>query len=799
MDDQELHSLYASQSSNRDNYVAAQERKAALNDRIEKNGSRLFARTERMALDLSEAEDQSMQSISDYVNNDNQLMEASGELTKEQMAPFAELDQEFAEDIKGNTPASPPPAPVPPIVPPVPTPIVQSYVASGAKMICPFAMGGTSALVVTPDRRTSMQGPPKANIMDNKPMVNIPTFGVCSSLANPQVAAATAAAMGVLTPQPCIPNIVAPWAPGKANLMIQGQPALLNTDTLQCLWGGVITIMPDPSTHTGSAPVKPPKPPKLTSGIVLWTASTSNDNGSDGENGGSNGEVSSKAPFKWYEDHHIEAYSSLFEWKFANGNLIKSVLKYEFYLRTQAGHDWINSRIKELNDEIDQINGKNLGQTAKEAEQAARDAEQAVKNNEQAARNADEAAKNAKEAVKGYEDKITTAGKEAEAADVAEWKAKNEAEAAESAAKNAKQARDEAIDAEIRKTKADKEIADSEAGEAKRKKEVAEGKRDKAKTNQDTAERKKNAAEGRKKSAEQRRDDLIEERKKVLKQRGLNGKVKAVGLEEKQFYWDALEGKKITKEMIDDLIQDANMKAIQAEAEEKGYKMEEDKYKREVDEYDRQAKQYGEDQRQLEEQSKADQKKVERLEEQKKTKGTEQIEQERIAEQKRAEAERQKGIADKKRNEEIPELERQAAAKRTEAGDQEGIAKQKREEKPGLKKTAQTKRKGARKAKRDAKKVSKRVNKLGKKKGRIEKRFLKDAKRIPLRTVEGTATGIGRVAKAKTAVSKFIGNPTKNIAKIAGAKGIGGAIVKGAGSHALGFGISLLMYQFEDK
>ena len=48
--------------------------------------------------------------------------------------------------------------------------------------------------------------------MDNQPIANIAPFGVCISLANPAVAAATAAAMGVLVPLPCMPVTPAPWA-----------------------------------------------------------------------------------------------------------------------------------------------------------------------------------------------------------------------------------------------------------------------------------------------------------------------------------------------------------------------------------------------------------------------------------------------------------------------------------------------------------------------------------------------------------------------------------------------------------
>jgi hypothetical protein len=65
---------------------------------------------------------------------------------------------------------------------------------------------------------------------------------MCSSIANPTVASATAAALGVLTPMPCIPVTTAPWTPGSSSVMLGYMPALTNNCTLMCTWGGVIQV-----------------------------------------------------------------------------------------------------------------------------------------------------------------------------------------------------------------------------------------------------------------------------------------------------------------------------------------------------------------------------------------------------------------------------------------------------------------------------------------------------------------------------------------------------------------------------
>jgi hypothetical protein len=83
---------------------------------------------------------------------------------------------------------------------------------------------------------------PDANIMDNKPMMNILPFGMCQSMANPMVAAATAAAMGALVPMPCIPMTTAPWMPGSPTVLLAKMPSLNNSSKLMCMWGGVIGI-----------------------------------------------------------------------------------------------------------------------------------------------------------------------------------------------------------------------------------------------------------------------------------------------------------------------------------------------------------------------------------------------------------------------------------------------------------------------------------------------------------------------------------------------------------------------------
>lgn len=118
----------------------------------------------------------------------------------------------------------------------------------GAMMKCSFGVA-PSTLVPTPKTVITSQMI-AANILDHIPIVNIPPFGMCQSPANPMVAIATAAAAGVLTPMPCIPATPAPWLPGAPTVLLCNAPALNNTSTLNCIWGGVITFTnPGQTTH----------------------------------------------------------------------------------------------------------------------------------------------------------------------------------------------------------------------------------------------------------------------------------------------------------------------------------------------------------------------------------------------------------------------------------------------------------------------------------------------------------------------------------------------------------------------
>ena len=120
---------------------------------------------------------------------------------------------------------------------------MPELVVSGAQLMCTFGVAPAPLTVLPSGPPLQAGGQLIAKVTDVAPMVNIAPFGMCSAPSNPQVIAATSAAAGVFTPQPCIPATTAPWAPGSVKVMIGGVPAVTSTCRLTCTWGGQISVV----------------------------------------------------------------------------------------------------------------------------------------------------------------------------------------------------------------------------------------------------------------------------------------------------------------------------------------------------------------------------------------------------------------------------------------------------------------------------------------------------------------------------------------------------------------------------
>ena|SRR5579871_7048996 len=111
---------------------------------------------------------------------------------------------------------------------------MSQLVVAGAMVLCP--MGKIPLpLVVEPEGALVTAGAPVATVADFVPMVNIASFGVCNSPANPATANPSGSA-------PCVPAIVSPWTPGAPNVLVNGVPALTSDSTCTCLLSGGVPI-----------------------------------------------------------------------------------------------------------------------------------------------------------------------------------------------------------------------------------------------------------------------------------------------------------------------------------------------------------------------------------------------------------------------------------------------------------------------------------------------------------------------------------------------------------------------------
>src|SRR5438046_183435 len=99
---------------------------------------------------------------------------------------------------------------------------MSKLVIHGATLKCDQGTS-TATLTVLATEGTSAGDQPAATVDDHTANVNIASFGMCQTQSNPQVAAATTAAQGVLTPQPCTPVTSSAWSPGSSIITINGK------------------------------------------------------------------------------------------------------------------------------------------------------------------------------------------------------------------------------------------------------------------------------------------------------------------------------------------------------------------------------------------------------------------------------------------------------------------------------------------------------------------------------------------------------------------------------------------------
>lgn len=123
---------------------------------------------------------------------------------------------------------------------------MSELITTGTSIKCPLG-DAEVPFVATHNPFYVIGGKPVGNIDDGEPLINIPSFGLCKSMANPAVAAATAAALGVLTPQPCVP-VTKAWMPKQTKMLSNGKPVLTRDCTCMCAYGGQIMVS-NPSQH----------------------------------------------------------------------------------------------------------------------------------------------------------------------------------------------------------------------------------------------------------------------------------------------------------------------------------------------------------------------------------------------------------------------------------------------------------------------------------------------------------------------------------------------------------------------
>jgi len=112
-------------------------------------------------------------------------------------------------------------------------------VCTGATLTCSF---GTTGAPFRADVGARVSARAAVGVVADSDTTSVGPFGDCTSVGNPQVNAATQAANGVLTPQPCRPVLTGDWSPGAVRVRLGRAAALTGTSQCACGYGGVITV-----------------------------------------------------------------------------------------------------------------------------------------------------------------------------------------------------------------------------------------------------------------------------------------------------------------------------------------------------------------------------------------------------------------------------------------------------------------------------------------------------------------------------------------------------------------------------
>lgn len=119
---------------------------------------------------------------------------------------------------------------------------MPEFLTTGCMLTCSFGVTPSAFIALELPGKPVIMGMTTATFTEIIPIDNVPPFGMCSSIANPEVASATAAALGVLTPMPCVPVIAEPWDPPSESVSFEGMPLALVSSTCMCAWGGEIAV-----------------------------------------------------------------------------------------------------------------------------------------------------------------------------------------------------------------------------------------------------------------------------------------------------------------------------------------------------------------------------------------------------------------------------------------------------------------------------------------------------------------------------------------------------------------------------